>query len=422
MINKLKPKSEFSRNVLTLMTGTSIAQAIPIAISPILTRIYSPEDFGIFALYMSVASILSVVATGRYELAIMLPKKDSDAINIVLLSIIIAFFISLLSLTIVFVFNAQITNLLGNSEISNWLYFIPITVLLTGIYQSFNYWSNRKKQYKRLARSRVVQSGVTGSTNLGMGFAGLGSSGLIIGAVLGQGVATSMLARMIWKEDRHRLKDLNKIKTIALILKYIKFPKYNLPNALIDGFRLSGISILIAKFFTTATLGQFSLAWKMLQMPMGVIGGSLSQVFFQKVSSTKKTDLHRVVIKFIIKASLVAAPIFLVIHFFAVDIFKFAFGENWEIAGEAASTMALWLFLSFLSSPMANIFIVLNKQEVVLLVSIIYMLLPILILVFLNSMGFIEVLNIITLTMSIVLIFYMLLALIYTNKEKNEIY
>jgi O-antigen/teichoic acid export membrane protein len=86
MLNKLKPKSEFSRNVLTLMTGTTIAQAIPIAISPILTRIYTPEDFGVFALYMSVVSIVSVVATGRYELAIMLPKKDEDAINIVTLS------------------------------------------------------------------------------------------------------------------------------------------------------------------------------------------------------------------------------------------------------------------------------------------------------------------------------------------------
>ncbi|MHB9014898.1 MAG: oligosaccharide flippase family protein, partial [Sulfurovum sp.] len=177
-----------------------------------------------------------------------------------------------------------------------------------------------------------------------------------------------------------------------------------------------------AKFFTTATLGQFSLAWRMVQMPMGIIGGSLSQVFFQKVSSTKRTDLHRIVVKFIIKASLVAAPIFLVIFFFAVDIFKFAFGENWELAGQAASAMAPWLFLNFLSSPMANIFIVLNRQEIVLLVSLVYMLLPILILIFLNSMGFIEVLNIITLTMSMVLIFYILLVLNYANKEKNEIH
>ena len=133
MLTKLKARSEFSRNVFALMTGTTIAQAIPIAISPILTRIYTPEDFGVFALYMAIASILSVIATGRYELAIMLPKKDEDAINIAALSIIISFFVSFVSLLIVFVFNAQITNLLGNPEISNWLYFIPLTVLLTGV-------------------------------------------------------------------------------------------------------------------------------------------------------------------------------------------------------------------------------------------------------------------------------------------------
>ena len=185
MLTKLKPKSEFSRNVLTLMTGTTIAQAIPIAISPILTRIYTPEDFGVFALYMSVASILSVIAAGRYELAIMLPKKDEDAINIVALSILISFFISFISFLVIFLFNAKITNLLGNSEISNWLYFIPITVLLTGMYRSFNYWSNRKKQYKRLATSKIIQSFTTSSTNLSMGFGGFGASGLILGGVLG---------------------------------------------------------------------------------------------------------------------------------------------------------------------------------------------------------------------------------------------
>jgi O-antigen/teichoic acid export membrane protein len=403
------------------MTGTTIAQAIPIAISPILTRIYTPEDFGVFALYMAIASIIAVVATGRYELAIMLPKKDEDAINIVALSIIISFFVSLVSLMIVFIFNAQITHLLGNPEISDWLYFIPMTVLLTGIYQSFNYWSNRKKQYKRLATSRVIQSGTTATTNLGMGFNGFGSSGLILGGVLGQAVATAILGKLIWKEDNHRLNQLKKLKIFALIKKHKKLPIFNLPNAIIDGFRLSGISILIAKFFTTATLGQFSLAWKMVQTPMSLIGGSLSQVFFQKVSSSKKSDLHRIVIKFILQASIVAAPIFLLIYFFAVDIFLFVFGENWKLAGEAASVMTPWLFLNFMSSPMANIFIVLNKQEVVLLVSVIYMILPISLLVFLNTLGFIKVLLIITIAMSIILILYILLTLYYTKKEKNEI-
>ena len=95
MIKKLKPKSEFSRNVLTLMTGTTIAQAIPIAISPILTRIYTPEDFGVFALYMAIAAIISVVSTGRYEMAIMLPKRNEDVNAIVKLILILLSSISI---------------------------------------------------------------------------------------------------------------------------------------------------------------------------------------------------------------------------------------------------------------------------------------------------------------------------------------
>ncbi|BAF71056.1 lipopolysaccharide biosynthesis protein [Sulfurovum sp. NBC37-1] len=421
MINKLKPKSEFSRNVLTLMTGTTIAQSIPIAISPILTRIYTPEDFGVFALYMSIASLFSVMATGRYELAIMLPEKDSDAINIVALSIIISFFISFISFIVIYVFNAKITDLLGNPEIATWLYFIPVAVLLTGIYQSLNYWSNRKKQYKRLAASRVIQSGTTAAVNLGMGLGGFGSSGLILGSVLGQGVTTTILGKLVWQEDRQRLLQIKTVKIFSLAKKHKKLPIYNLPNAIIDGFRLSGISILIAKFFTAATLGQFSLAFKMVQTPMSLISSSLSQVFYQKVSSSKRSDLYRIVVRFILKASLVAIPVFLFIYLFADDIFVFIFGENWKLAGEAASVLTPWLFLNFISSPLGTILIVLNKQEVILNVSMIYALVPVLILMFFHEFGFLEILSMVTMCMSVILLFYILYIVRYTKKEANAV-
>ncbi|HIP13910.1 MAG TPA: hypothetical protein EYG74_00290, partial [Sulfurimonas autotrophica] len=306
MLKRFKPKSEFSRNVLTLMTGSMIAQAIPIAISPILTRIYTPEDFGMFALYMSISSLFAIFATGRYELAIMLPKKDEDAVNILLLSIIITFFVSMLSFFIILLFNQEIVSWLGNASLSNWLYVIPFSVLFTGLYQSFNYWNNRKKAYKRLAVSRVTQSATTGSVNLGMGWGGFGVSGLIVAGLLGQVAAITVLGKIIWKNDKRMTKYLNKIKIIALIKKYKKFPLLNLPNAVIDSFRLSGINLLIAKYFATATLGQFSLAWKMVHVPMVLVGGSLAQVFFQKLTSIHKRDLYAIIIKYITKASLIA--------------------------------------------------------------------------------------------------------------------
>ena len=366
MLTKLKPKSEFSRNVLTLMTGTTIAQAIPIAISPILTRIYTPEDFGVFALYMSMASILSVVATGRYEMAIMLPKKDSDAINIVALSIIISFFVSFISFLIVLIFNVQITNLLGNPEISNWLYFIPITVLLTGIYQSFNYWSNRKKQYKRLATSRVIQSGTTSATNLGMGFGGFGSSGLILGGIIGRGVATAILAKMVWREDSNLLKYFNKLKMVALIRKYIDFPKINLFHSFINESKNFITNVLLVNFYSNFILGQFYMVNRILLLPSTLIGSSISQVLFRVFSEkyNKKEDFSYLVLKMIIKLFLFALIPFLMILLYGKELFSFVFGKEWSIGGELASSYALYILFHFVASPVSIIPLIVKKQEI----------------------------------------------------------
>lgn len=403
------------------MTGTTIAQAIPIAISPILTRIYTPEDFGMFALFISATSVFATVVTGRYSLAIMLPKKDSEAVNIVFLSILIAIIVSICTLIIVFFFNQTIADLLGDSNISSWLYLIPVSILFSGIYQSCNYWSNRKKQFKRLAMNKIIQSGTNSVTNLGMGFNGFGASGLIVGSFLGQITATFVLAKKIWKEDNNSLRYVKKLKVFALMKRYKKLPFFNLPNALIDTFRLSGINILIAKFFTTATLGQFSFAWKILQAPLALIGGSLSQVFFQEVASANKVDLSHKVKIFLIKASLVATPIFTIIYLFSVDIFVFIFGKEWQLAGEAASVMAPWLFLNFLSSPLSTLFLVLDKQDILLIFSILFMIVPLSIIIAFKSFDFIDVLWLITSAMSIMLMFIIVLVVYYVHKEKANI-
>lgn len=420
MLKKLKPKSEFSRNVMTLMTGSGIAQAIPIAISPIITRIYTPEDFGILALYMSIASILSVIATGRYELAIMLPKKDVDALNIVILSMLISCLMSLSSFVVVFFFNTQITNLLGNSDLSVWLYLLPISIILTGIYQSLNYWNNRKKYYKELALGRIIQSGTGSSFNLGFGFLGFGGGGLIFSGFIGQVAATSFLSKIVWKEDSKLLIHINKLKIIALMKKHKKLPLYNLPNSIIDTFKMSAINILISKFFTTAVLGQYSLAWRMLVTPASLVGNSLSQVFFQKLASTKKSQLNKLIIKFILKASMIALPMFLIVYFFSIDIFMFIFGPSWKLAGEVASILSPWLFFNFISSPLSTVYIILNKQEIMLFISMFYMIVPISILYVLRERDFIYVLHVLSFSMSAVLICLIGLILYLTFKIKKE--
>ena len=366
MLKKLRPKSEFSRNVLTLMTGTTIAQAIPIAISPILTRIYSPEDFGVFALFMSISSIISVVATGRYELAIMLPKKDGDAVNIAVLSILIAFFVSFITFLIVYFFNDRITNLIGNPEISSWLYFIPVTVLLTGIYQSFNYWSNRKQQYKRLAVSRVIQSGTRATANLGMGFGNFGSSGLILGGIMGQGIATITLGKLIWKEDKDWLRLVKKLKIYALIRKYKDFPRINMFHAFINDAKNFIVNIFLIKYYSSFILGQFYMVNRILLLPSSLIGSSVTQVLYRTIVEkyNNKEDFSKDILHIMIKLFLFAFIPFLLMVFFGEEIFGFVFGNNWKIGGEIASSYALYILFHFIASSISIIPIIIQKQKI----------------------------------------------------------
>jgi len=362
---KLKPKSEFSRNVLTLMTGTTIAQAIPIAISPILTRIYTPEDFGVFALYMSVASILSVVATGRYELAIMLPKKDEDAINIVALSIAISFLVSFIAFLVVFFFNDSITKLLGNPEISSWLYFIPLSVLLTGIYQSFNYWGNRKKEYKILATSRVIRSGTMSASNLAFGFGGFGSGGLIGSSILGQGVASIVLGKIVYKKDKDYFCSINKLKMFALIKKYKKFPLVNLFHAFVNILKENIVNIFIAIKYTQTLLGYYYFMLRLMKMPFSILGSSLSQVFYKEAVSefNKCKNIQSLVLKFIIKLFFIACFPIIFLYFYSEELFVFIFGKEWLISGIFAKNISLYILLHFIASPLGMVPLIVGKQE-----------------------------------------------------------
>lgn len=389
------------------MTGTTIAQAIPIAISPILTRIYTPEDFGIFALYMSIASVIAVIATGRYELAIMLPKKDDDAINIVVLSLIISFFVSFITLMIVFMFNVQITNLLGNPEIATWLYFIPITVLLTGVYQSLNYWSNRQKQYKRLAISRVVQSGTIATTNLSMGFNGFGSFGLIAGGVVGQGFATTILGRMIWKEDKERVQGIKKNKIIALSKRYSQFPKFDIGASLLNVLSQQLIHILFNVLFTSAIAGYYYLTQRILGLPMAFIVSAISDVFREEASKDFKHygNARRIYIDTFKKLLIISLFPSVFLYFFAVDIFMIVFGKEWGIAGEYVQLLIPMFLIKFIVSPLSFMLYIGEKQKLNLysqalfIVAIIYS--------FLVGDNPYEVLENITLLFSLIYLYYL---------------
>lgn len=364
MLNKLKPKSEFSRNVLTLMTGTTIAQAIPIAISPILTRIYSPADYGVYALYISIITIISVIATGRYELAILLPKKEEDATNIAYLSITITLFISFVTFFIVFFFNADITALLKNQQISNWLYLIPFSVLVNGIYVNLSYIYNRKKEYKTLAANRVIQSGGINSLNLTLGFTGLKHSGLIISTFLGQLGAMLLLIKKIFKKEGATLAKINKAKQIKLAKKYINFPKFDILATLAVVITQQGINIFFNTLYNATTAGHYYFTQRIMGMPVTFIAAAILDVFKEQASKdyNQYGNAKTIYISTFKKLFILSFIPSILIYLYAADLFAFVFGEEWRVAGEYARILTPMLFLRFISSPLSFMFYIGEKQ------------------------------------------------------------
>ncbi len=374
MFLKLKPQSEFSKNVLTLMTGTTIAQSIPIAISPILTRIYTPEDFGVFAIYLSILSILAVIATGRYELAIMLPKQNRDAINIVALSFLIALSISLLLLIIIFLFKHHIVLLLGNKEIENWLYFIPLSLFIFGLSNSLNYWNNRNKNYTLIAKAKINQSLGGGVVNLGLGFMQFSKFGLILGQLFGQIVSLIILLKVFIINDFAYINGVNRLKIYALSKKYYRFPKINLPHAFLNTLSSNLPVLIISKFFNSSNVGFYSLSNLIVVIPMGIVSSAYSQVFLQKILELKKNRIVGSEIEFfketVFKLLLYSASIFIVIFVFTEDIFAIVFSEEWRVAGVYTKILIPMLYLRFTGSIVSSIVIVYDKQYKALIIEI----------------------------------------------------
>ena len=348
--------NEFARNVLTLMTGTVLAQAIPIAIIPILTRIFSPEDFGVLALYGAIVSVMSAIATGRYEIAVMLPKEDADAKVLLQISAIIAFVISLLLFIPIIFWNKNIAALLGNLAIAPWLYLIPASVFLTGLYQALTYWHNRQKKFNNTAVSKINQSLFQGISQTGFGFIKL-SSGLIIGQFVG---IFSSFAYLFIKDKSYNaifLKN-SKEKIVCQLKKYQKFPKYSVFGGLCDAAAVHMPIFILTKFYSGSVTGMFSLTFRVLSMPTTIISSAIGQVLFQKVVQISHTDPNRLaqyIIKIFILLFLMYLPVVPILYIFGDHIFAFVFGEEWRQAGIYASYLVVAVAVRFAISPLSAV-------------------------------------------------------------------
>jgi cbb3-type cytochrome oxidase maturation protein len=277
----------------------------------------------------------------------------------------IAFFISFAIFLLVWLLNDKITFLLGNSEISLWLYFVPVSILMTGIYQSFNYWSNRKRQYKRLAATKIIQSSSTGVVNISLGFTETGGGGLVLGSVLGQITAASVLSGLVIKEDRSKFSQVSTEKILNLAKRYVDFFKFSNLSSILNAFSFNLFSILLSKIFSISILGFYNLIYRILTMPSVLIGRSIAQVYFEE--STKQKNIYgnnrKIFISMLKKLLMLSLIIYLPMYFYIEKLIIFIFGFKWHVSGEIARILLPLMFIRFVSSVLSSTLTTYEKQK-----------------------------------------------------------
>ena len=372
MLHQLKIKftSEFIKNSFTVFSGNVIAQAIPFLCEPIIARIYTPNDFAVLAIYLSVANLFSIIATTRYELAIMLPKENKKAINILGLSLIISLITSTLSFLIVWIFNTNICKILNNEDVSKYLYLVPLSVLSVSWYQVFNYWNVRKKQFKNVAIAKTSQS--VSNVGITVGLASIKSGGLILGQIFGYFFGMIILLFRFLLKDRKQWKNISKSEMKSVAITYQSFPKVNTFHAFSDVLKQSGEVFLLSYYYLRDQVGLHSRTIRLLFAPSALLGAAIGQVFYQKASEVYQNngDLKNLVKKVLVLLSLISFPAFLSIAFWGDDLFAWFLGEDYRIAGVYGRYLTPYFFLNFMVSPISQIPLIVNKQKQAFLLSL----------------------------------------------------
>ncbi len=357
------------------MSGTTIAQAIPIIISPVLSRIYTPQDFGVYALYTALVTIFVVVATGQYHLAIMLPKKQEEAFNLLSLSLLIALFCFVLFSAVAIYFNENIADLLNEPLFAGWVIFFPIGMLFMAAFRNFTYWFSRKKKFKYIATATVGMAVGTASFQLLLGYFDFGPGGLVFGNITGLITATLIFVYLVLKFDRELFPKISSSIQKEMAVKHREFPQFATWATLLNSLSTQVPVFLLSYFFDNTIVGFFAFGLRLLNKPINLLGASMAQVFYQRASRAReksKDEMTRLVWKLFSRSGLVGFLPTVILVVYAPILFETIFGPEWETAGVFVRWLAPWYYMVFLTKPIMNVINIEKKLKANLVFNILF--------------------------------------------------
>jgi O-antigen/teichoic acid export membrane protein len=367
-------RSGFARNVAVVASGTAGAQAITMAFSPLITRIYGPEAFGLLGTFLAIVTVAIPLAALAYPIAIVLPRNDRVALGLVRLSFLVSISIALLATASLSAAGDWLVATLQAESVAGFMMLIPLVMLFVAWTEIAQQWLIRKKEFGVVARSAIAHSLILNSAKAGIGWFQPMAVVLIVLAALGHALHAALL--YFGAQRRYQCNTVTSEVTsdsmVQLAHQYKDFPLYRAPQNFINAGSQSLPVLMLAAFFGPAAAGFYTLAKMVMGMPSTLLGKAVNDVFYPRITEAAHNgeDLAKHIFRATGALLVIGIVPFGLVVLFGPWLFDFVFGEEWAIAGEYARWLAVFFLFNFINKPSVAAVPVLGIQRGLLIYEI----------------------------------------------------
>lgn len=356
----------FIKNGLTLSGGVALAQVVPFLFYPLLSRLFTAEEFGLLATLTSITGLLSVLGSGKYENGILVADTKKEAADLAVLSIVLTIGVMLVSWVLMqFVLRAPLEVWLHEPQLGRWLFVCPLSAFFVVVFGVYNEWCVREKYFKVLSINKIVNSTAIVLSKALLGIVRIVPQGLVVGDLIGRGISAAGCVVRAWVRDGSTFRKVkwNDIKTAAV--KHKDYPLYTMPGQFLNTIGQAISVLAIGFFFSQSDVGYYSMAELIFAVPITIVGTAVRDVYRQRANEEFKQQGNCIksydkVMLWMVVISVAALLVFVWFLPWLMGIFL---GEQWRVSGVYAQWMAPMMVLSFIAGGTSGIFIVADKLK-----------------------------------------------------------
>ena len=355
----------FLRATTLLAGGTAAGQLIALLASPVISRLYSPAEAGTLGTFATVLSCIAPIACLRYEAAIALPKEEERATRLLVLCVLGSLSVALATAVFLAFFGGWLANVCHDPSLVKFLWLMPISLAGVGVYQAFNYWAVRQREFGLAARTKIVQGTVQAGCQVGLGLAKTGTLGLILGDVLGRVSGAGSIAWLAWRQHKAQVlaTKLADVKEVAE--EYRLFPLVSGPATLLHT-ATSNFTLVLAPLYGPVVYGFYYFGTRFLWGPVSLVGQAMAQVYLGEASRWAREDPVRLLRAFdqiVRRLALFGLVPFGLLALFGAPLTSLVFGKQWYQAGVLVQIQAVSWWAMFVVGPVLNTLNILQKQS-----------------------------------------------------------